>query len=292
MIIADGEGHYRFITQPDHARLAGRFAEHWGNETFERPEPFAAMVLAADAHDDGWWEYDRRPHLEDGEVVDFLSVPADAWVAFYDGGIESVIELNDYAGLVTSMHGSGLRRRRYGLSSSWPDTPPAFEEFVDREERRQTRLAEELHGREADGEHGNERRSNADTRLSDADIDLLTALHEEGEPPEGTESRLWCNYELLQVWDFLSLVLCTSEWPEETTIDSVPTSPETADVSMTVTPLGDDEFRLDPYPFDEAPLTASVPARIVPDGGYDDEAALLRAYYGGEHETVEFTLRE
>ncbi|WP_231184191.1 DUF3891 family protein [Haladaptatus sp. DYF46] len=287
MILADAEDHYRFITQPDHAKVAGEFAEHWGNETFDPPDPYAAMVLVADTHDDGWWEYDRRPHLENGDIVDFLSVPAEAWVTFYDDGIDSVVELNEYAGLVASMHGSGLRRRRYGLSSSWPDTPSAFEEFVDREERRQRRLADGLY--ESGGGEENDGRDDRE-RLSDADMDLLTAIHEQGEPPEGTESELWRNYELLQVWDFLSLVLCTSEWPEETAIDSVPKSADDEDVSMTVTPVGDDEFRLDPYPFDESPLTVSVPARIVSNGEYDSEAALLREYYAGDHETIEFTL--
>ena len=56
-------------------------------------------------------------------------------------------------------------------------------------------------------------------------------------------------------------------------------------------PVGDGEFRLDPYPFDESPLTVSVPARIVPKGDYDTEDDFCRAYYAGEHETVEFTLR-
>lgn len=279
MLIADGKDHYRFITQPDHAELAGEFAEHWGNDTFERPEPYAAMVLAADNHDDGWWEYDRKPHLADGDIVDFVSVPAETWIAFYDDGIDAVAELNDYAGLVASMHGSGLRRRRYGLSASWPDTPPAFEEFVDREEERQATLAAGI----------NER---SDERLPTVDLSLLSTLHETGTPPGGTESRLWRNYELLQAWDVLSLVLCTSESPDEATIEPVPVAPGTNDVSLTVTPSGENEFTVDPYPFDESPLTVSVPARIVPKGEYDTEDDLVRAYYGGEHETVRFTLRE
>ena len=54
MLIAHGDDQYRFITQPDHAALAGQFAVHWGNETFERPEPSAAMTLVATTHDDGW----------------------------------------------------------------------------------------------------------------------------------------------------------------------------------------------------------------------------------------------
>ncbi|GAA0254944.1 DUF3891 family protein [Haladaptatus pallidirubidus] len=280
MLIADGDDYYRFITQPDHAKLAGQFAEHWGNDTFERPTPFAAMVLVAANHDDGWWEYDRTPHLEDGDIVDFVSVPAAEWIKFYDNGISTVAEMNRYAGLVASMHGSGLRRRRYGLSASWPDTQPAFEEFVDHEEQRQTRLAGQLH------------RSNGpeEERVSDEDMSVLTALHERGEPPANTDSRLWCNYELLQVWDALSLIFGTSESPDKTAIESVPVAPNEEE-SVTVQPVSNGEFELNPYPFDESPLTVFVPARIVPKVDYETEDDLRRAYYGGEYETVEFTLR-
>ncbi|SIR69557.1 Protein of unknown function [Haladaptatus litoreus] len=280
MLIADGDDHYRFITQPDHAQLAGMFAEHWGNDTFERPTPFAAMVLVAANHDDGWWEYDRTPHLGDDGIVDFVSVPATEWIEFYDDGISTVVGMNRYSGLVASMHGSGLRRRRYGLSASWPDTPTAFKEFVDREERRQAKLADELHGANGSKEE----------QLSDEDISVLTTLHEQGEPPENTDSRLWCNYELLQVWDALSLIFGTSESPAETTIESVPTAPG-EEISVTVRPVSDGEFELDPYPFAESPLTVFVPARIVRKGDYDTEDDLRRAYYSGEYELVEFTLR-
>ncbi|WP_435156716.1 DUF3891 family protein [Haladaptatus sp. DFWS20] len=279
MLIAEGDDQYRFITQPDHAALAGQFAEHWGNNTFERPTPFAAMTLVAANHDNGWWEYDRTPHLLDGDIVDFVSVPAAEWIAFYDDGISTVAEMNRYAGLVASMHGSGLRRRRYGLSASWPDTPPAFEEFVDREERRQRQLASELH----------ESNGSEEERLSDEDMSVLTALHEQGKPPAGTESRLWCNFELLQAWDTLSLIFGTSEDPGETTIESVPAKPG-EEVSVTVQPVGDREFELNPYPFTESPLTVSVPARIVPKGDYETEDDLCRAYYRGEYEVVEFTV--
>ena len=84
MIVAETEpapgsaGGYRFVTQPDHAALAGQFADQWGNDAFERPEPAAEVALAAHEHDDGWWPYDRRPHLGgDGPPVDFRGMPAD-----------------------------------------------------------------------------------------------------------------------------------------------------------------------------------------------------------------------
>ena len=56
MIIADNSEWYRMITQNDHGDLSGQFAAHWGNQKFARLKPYASMVLAAEAHDNGWWD--------------------------------------------------------------------------------------------------------------------------------------------------------------------------------------------------------------------------------------------
>ena len=284
MIVAETAEAYRFVTQPDHAELAGTFAEHWGNEAFEAPGPPAAVVLAAHDHDDGWRAYDRRPHLhDDGTPVDFREMSADPWVDLYDEGIEAVASVDPYAGLLVSMHGAGLRNRRYGLSPGWPETAPAFEAFVEREEERQVELARSV--RDAEGP----------SRLDDVDLDLLAALHETGGPPDATlaaGSPLWRNYRLLQAWDTLSLSFCTSVSPPSyPKIDSIPTGAGGAEVSLSIEAEADGAFRVDPYPFDVDPLAASVPARTVAKDAFDDEAALFRAYYAATREPIEVTLR-
>jgi len=48
------------ILQVDHSRVTGWFAAHWGNDTFARPSPYAAMVLAAQEHDTGWWDWEIK----------------------------------------------------------------------------------------------------------------------------------------------------------------------------------------------------------------------------------------
>ena len=284
MIVAETEEAYRFVTQPDHAELAGRFAEHWGNDAFEAPEPYAAVVLAAYDHDDGWRAYDRHPHLgDDGAPVDFREMQADPWVGLYDEGIEAVADVDPYAGLLVSMHGAGLRNRRYGLSPNWPETRPAFRDFVDRQEARQEELARQIRERD-------ER-----SRLSESELSLLATLHETGGPPESSEtadSRLWRNYRLLQAWDTLSLSFCTTVSPPSyPTVDSVPTGAPGSASTLSIEALGGDAYRVDPYPFDVEPLEASVPARTVGKDAFDDEAGLFRAYYGADRETVTFALR-
>lgn len=277
MLVAETPDGYRFVTQPAHAALAGQFADHWGNEAFDRPEPLPSVAIAAHRHDDGWRDYDRQPHLHpDGTPVDFTELPPETWMDLYASGIDSVVGLDAYAGLLVSMHGAGLRRRRYGLSPGWSDTPDAFVDFVETEEARQCRLAGDLR---------------AVDRLSEADGTLLSTLHESGSPPEDADSRLWRNYRLLQAWDVLSLAFCTTVSPPGYDgIEPVPTTPGESDVTLTVEPLGGDRFRVEPYPFDLDPLAVSVPARWVRSDAFDDEASLLRAYYATGLERASYTL--
>ena len=68
MIIAESDEHYRMITQNDHGDLAGQFAAHWGNEQFARLKPYQSMVLAAETHDNGWWDWDVYPSVDEQGV--------------------------------------------------------------------------------------------------------------------------------------------------------------------------------------------------------------------------------
>ncbi|QPV63733.1 DUF3891 family protein [Halosimplex litoreum] len=292
MIVAETAEGYQFVTQPDHAALAGQFADAWGNDDFDRPEPFDSLVLAAYAHDTGWRTYDRRPHLADGDPVDFREMPAEPWIALYDEGIDAVAEMDAYAGLLVSMHGAGLRNQRYGLSPSWPETPPEYREFVDREHRRQRRLLEGLLDSEGGGAREDGTASGApDSSATGADRDLLRSLHADGGVPDGYDGRLWADYRRLQAWDALSLAFClTDDPPGYDEIGAVPTSDPRGDTTLSVARVGAEAYTIDPYPFEASPLAVSVPVRTVakPIG---DESSLARAYYGSGPETRRFTLR-
>ncbi|MFB6295939.1 MAG: DUF3891 family protein [Halobacteriales archaeon] len=275
MIVAETPGGLQFVTQPAHAALAGQFADNWGGDPIQPPDPPVAMSIAAYAHDTGWGAYDRHPRLgDDGAPIDFRGMPADPWIDLYEEGIDAVVEMDSYAGLLVSMHGAGLRRRRYGLSPSWPETPPAFEGFVDREETRQARLANALR------EEG---------RLDESDVDLLATLHESGAPPAGVERRLWDGYTLLQAWDALSLSFCvTSSPPGYGEVGPVPAG-DAGTVSLSIE-AADGRFRIDPYPFEASPLVVSVPVRTVRTESFEDEADLVRAYYRADRELREFRI--
>ena len=52
------------ILQVDHSQVTGWLAAHWGNDDFASASPYQAMVLAAQEHDTGWWDWEIKPQLK------------------------------------------------------------------------------------------------------------------------------------------------------------------------------------------------------------------------------------
>jgi hypothetical protein len=268
MLVADTEREYRFVTQPAHAALAGRLAERWvrkDDTSVTTPE----VAMAVYNHDNGWWAHDRRPRLtDDGTPAGVGDVPAKTWVEFYESGTDSVVQLDPYAGLLASMHGSGLRRERYGLTDGPPSDHPSYDEFVDREERRQRQLAAGLPAE----------------YLAEADETALETLHEVG-TVDAPGSRLWREYRLLETWDICSIALCTAT---AGTTTEIPTAPLR---DIVVEAVDDTTVTIEPYPFEKSPLTVQVPTRTVEKESFDTESALCREYYRSTEEFRSITVK-
>ena len=60
MLRLETETGWWLVTHPDHARLAGAFAERWGNDRFLPPEPRANVLKGIARHDDGWLARDAE----------------------------------------------------------------------------------------------------------------------------------------------------------------------------------------------------------------------------------------
>jgi Protein of unknown function (DUF3891) len=63
MLRLETETGYWLVRHPDHAQLAGAFAEHWGNDRFLSPEPRTHVLRAIARHDDGWAARDAAPQI-------------------------------------------------------------------------------------------------------------------------------------------------------------------------------------------------------------------------------------
>jgi hypothetical protein len=282
MIISRRDGQLVLVDQVEHARLCGTFAKHWGNAGFATVSPAGPVRAAAEIHDDGWRESDRQPlyNAEERRPLAFLELDRAAHVRLYATGVEQAYRRSPYAGLLVSMHWTGLYRSRWGMPSGRvPPTPPAPEDAViDREEQRWSKVKHQL--------LENQRRS-----------DL--------------EIGLWHNFDLLQAWDLLSLFACLMDLapveggatrpvastlanidqePGPRTIPSVPLAAAGERVEITLTALEPGVVKVDPYPFDVDGLSCSVAARAMPDRPYENEADSTSAFRAAEPAAIEFRL--
>ncbi|MDE0333465.1 MAG: DUF3891 family protein [Defluviicoccus sp.] len=261
------------VLQTDHSRVAGLLAAHWGNAEFAEPAPYESMVLAAEEHDAGWWEWEIRPTLTDeGYPMDYIGsvkTLGSVWLDFFRHGIERVAERDAYAGLMILMHAEGLCTRGKGLISHMPDFSaiPEVRDALDRWEARREELVDEL-------------------RRSSAYRDFAT------------EGALWRNFKLMEVFDQMAQFIC-NRYPFDSearrngpanTIGHVPVGAGRDDVTLTVDVLDGERARVDPYPFDRSPLRIQIPARLVPDRAYESQKAFLREFHKAERRVIDYSL--
>jgi hypothetical protein len=136
VIVRDAGDVWQVVLQTDHADLSGDLARAWA----DRGPRHDSLVVAAARHDDGWAVWERAPRVEpDGKPVNFLEVDVPSHLAFYRACIAAVEEQDPYAGLLVSMHGSGIYRRRYGTDpalglSRAAEVQELVDAFVDEQE--------------------------------------------------------------------------------------------------------------------------------------------------------------
>jgi hypothetical protein len=99
-------------------------------------------------------------------------------------------------------------------------------------------------------------------------------------------SEFATNYHLLQVWDLLSLYICSNPRPKEQYFEFVPTGYRQREaVRMTLTPGDADRIALDPYPFAVRPLTVGYAYKHLATHDFPSESAFREAYYAAVVQT-------
>src|SRR6516165_8516140 len=75
------------IGQLSHAWLSGQLARAWGNQRFDRPDPFEEVVLGAEQHDIGWALVDADPRwsAETRLPANFLQTSVEEHLAIWRG---------------------------------------------------------------------------------------------------------------------------------------------------------------------------------------------------------------
>jgi hypothetical protein len=229
VIVLERDGDWQVVLQIDHADLSGAFARTWA----DRGARHDSLAVAAARHDDGWAVWERAPAVdaETGRPVNFLDVDITSHLAFYRACIAAVSEQDVYAGLLVSMHGAGIYRQRYGRDpalglSRAPEAQQLVDGFVAEQEGRY------------------------DERMAQAGV--------------GDDER-WRDYELLQLYDRLSLYFCMN------VVDAADTRELQG---YTLEPLGPWHIRIDPFPFAESPARFVLVRRVLAKGAPADVLAI------------------
>ncbi len=233
-----------FIHQPAHAYIAGQLAEHWVGDGGAVLHPREELLLAATYHDAGWVHAERQPRINvQGQLCTFTEMQLDEHFSIWQGSIEAMFSLNRYGGLLTSLHCAALYEQRL----RYLDDPPADRARI------QAFLAARYTWQDG----------------------LIAALKDHPRYALAVEAEpLAENLRLLQVWDYLSLMLCMTPVHEQI-IDDVPLGSGQR-ATLRIAANGTRGMVIDPFPLD-GPLTLWIDARQVIGGPFTDDAALRRA---------------
>jgi hypothetical protein len=267
MIVQDQGNQLVLIRQTDHAMLAGFLARHWGNETFRRPEPFGSFCLAAAEHDNGWTEWEMRPEVDPVSFApySFVSIPTAEHMELYRRGIERVVKVDHYAGLLVSLHCAYLYDRSRatlpGFSAKYVRSSESqmVSDFVQRLRLQQLRLKVDLR---------------ADPAMKDfADEKVIQA-----------------NLKRLEALDCLSLYFSQAPLGEHV-IEGVPVDDSGREVDWELRPEGENCATLSPYPFNKDPLDISLLARRIAKRPYTGSEDFQKAVSQASYAAIKFTLR-
>jgi hypothetical protein len=267
MIVQEQGDQLVLIRQTDHAVLSGFFARELGNEIFVRPEPAESFRLAASEHDNGWSEWEVLSRIDPVTFLpySFMSIPTDEHILLYQLGIERIVKVDRYAGLLVNMHCAGLYDKThatipgYSAKSVKSQETPLVSEFLQRLRLQQLRLKVDLH---------------ADSTMKDF----------------AEEQWLQANSKRLEALDRLSLYFCLGPL-EAATIDAVPADYQGSEVDWELQPEASNAVTMEPYPFRRDPLELSILARRVPKRRYADDAEFQKALAQAPFFAMKFTLR-
>lgn len=262
------DGRCYVALQEDHAELAAQFAAHWGNARFSKLRPYQTMVFATTYHDSGYREWEGtppmnvakgRPYAHREDIPSFEDVELKA----YGRNVDWLSEQDAYAGLLVSMHRTGLWHNRYNIFSDPAGRLRERSQAVQNAKKQMEAKQEEIKK-------------------------ILAAQN------PNFARELTYNYMALQIFDLLSLYFCCDGYASEDqfkeyTIAPVQLTYESDEtVKLTLRPNGAGSVIIDPYPFDVSPVRFSARARVVAPPAEKSEAACIDAYHKADRRMISF----
>lgn len=272
MIRVEEPERWILVRHQDHARLAGQFAEAWGNDEFAPPDFRAEVLTAVSRHDDAWSMRDLHPKIGRGgrpaafshELVGsyqaFEDIDLEEYLGVRAAATESVARDHPYAAILVSMHTLNLLTEQADLSRLSASDLALHRLFVTAQRQRQHALI-----------------SYVSTELRQAERVTPLALDRA--------------FRFLQACDSLSLAVCV-RYPSTIPLRHRHATRDGAATLIECFPLGGDEYAIHPYPFSKRDLTFTVPCRRVPKIPYLNDAALRAAWAAAPEDKLTIRLVE
>jgi hypothetical protein len=272
MLRLETETGWWLVTHPDHARLAGAFAERWGNDRFVSPEPREHVLRGIARHDDGWTARDSTPQITRqgkpsafsvelvGKYSGFEEIDLPDYLAVRDSAVRQIALEDAYAALLISMHTYSLLAEHSDRSTMVPSQLPLLDQFLEKQKALQASLREQI--------------------ASDSEFTAGQA----------SDEAILDHFRLLQASDKLSLLTCVDFQQPSTLQHALPTREGHAPIQ--VRSLGSRHFILHPYPFSEKSITFRFPARHVQGKIFASAAELQSAFAAAPIETLSVTVSE
>jgi hypothetical protein len=269
----ESESGWWLITHPDHARLAGAFAEAWGNAQFRRPEPRARVLHGIATHDEGWAARDAHPCITRegkpsafstelvGKYSAFEEIDLADYLAVRERAVRIIAEQDPYAGLLIAMHTYNLLTAHADRSTIALDQLPLLDAFLGRQREYQRQLI---------------------ARIDDDD-----SLKAEEKDAATIEEH----FRLLQACDNLSLLTCVAFGSPANLLHPLPLN-DGGVAEVRVLPVAERHFRLDPWPFEPAQMTFRFPARHVEGHRFATHEDIETAFAAAPLESLEVTLSD
>src|SRR6266852_7121766 len=267
MLRLETETGWWLVTHPDHAHLAGAFAERWGNDRFLKPEPREHVLRGIARHDDGWAARDAFPQITRqgkpsafstelvGKYSGFEEIDLPDYLAVRDRAVREIAAEDPYAALLISMHTHSLLHDRADRSTIAPAQLSLLDQFLERQKAFQASLRMQI---------------SSDPRFT---------------WDQTSDGAIFDHFRLLQASDYLSLLTCVDFRQPAYLLHPLPMR-DGGHIPVQVRAIAPRHFVLDPYPFPEASLTFQFPARHVKGKTYSEATELQRAFNQSPVETL------
>jgi hypothetical protein len=237
MIRREWEGGFLVFAQPEHARISGVLAEHWGAGGFQRPEPWAETLLATQEHDNGWQEWEENPALNaEGLPAHFTETPLEVNFDIFRRGVSRLYgEGHPYAAALVSRHAANVYNAVRRVRPVTPEEEARIDAYIAEQDEKQSELSRELVDRP-----GYERAATSE------------GIHRNGR--------------FVTTLDAFSLVRCNG-WRHMNHLAEVPVGVDDfTDISLQLE--NEKSLRVSPWPFNRDSVEVSAHGRLLPSSPF------------------------